>query len=214
MGGGSIYILPYLSTYLYIPMKEAMHLDNMQISLLGSAMGFTSMIFFWPGGWMADHFSPRKLITLSLIANGLLGLWFATLPSFKVLLAIQLVMGVFLTLTYWSAMIKMVRQLAPSDQQGRYFGILESGRNVTAVVFVAAGLYLFGWLGSNSNALRATIVLFSLVVLAIGVLSWVCLPETNATDSTTSNDKEKIPLRVAIGQVVRIPTVWLVMLII
>src|SRR5262245_37113365 len=217
MGGGSIYILPYLSTYLYIPMKEAMHLDNMQISLLGSAMGFTSMIFFWPGGWMADHFSPRKLITLSLIANGLLGLWFATLPSFKVLLAIQLVMGVFLTLTYWSAMIKMVRQLAPSDQQGRYFGILESGRNVTAVVFVAAGLYLFGWLGSNSNALRATIILFSVVVLAIGVVSWVCLPETNTTGSIASKDKRdrgKIPLRQAIAQVVRIPAVWLVMFII
>jgi MFS transporter, GlpU family, inner membrane protein len=79
VGGGSIYILPYLSTYLYIPMKEAMHLDNMQIGLMGSALGLTSMIFYWPGGWMADRFSSRKLITLSLIANGLLGLWFATM---------------------------------------------------------------------------------------------------------------------------------------
>ena len=79
---------------------------------------------------MADRFSPRKLITLSMIANGLLGFWLATIPSFKVLLAIQLLMGVFLTLTYWSALIKMVRQLATSDQQGRYFGILEAGRNL------------------------------------------------------------------------------------
>ena len=85
MGGGSIYILPYLSSYLYIPMKDAMHLDNMQIGLMGSAMGIASMIFYWPGGWVADRFSPRKLITLSLIANGLLGLWLATIPPFKVL---------------------------------------------------------------------------------------------------------------------------------
>jgi predicted MFS family arabinose efflux permease len=73
MGGGSIYILPYLSTYLYIPMKDAMHLDNMQIGLMGSAMGLTSMVFYWPGGWLADMFSPRKLIVLSLVINGLLG---------------------------------------------------------------------------------------------------------------------------------------------
>ena len=99
VGGGSIYILPYLSSYFYIPMKDAMHLSNMQIGLMGSAMGFTSMVFYWPGGWMADRFSPRKLIAFSMIANGLLGFWLATIPSFKVLLAIQLLMGAFLTLT-------------------------------------------------------------------------------------------------------------------
>lgn len=138
VGGGSIYILPYFSSYFYIPMKDAMHLSNVQLGLMGSAMGFTSMIFYWPGGWMADCFSPRKLTAISMIANALLGFWLATFPSFKVLLTIQLLMGVFLTLTFWSAMIKMVRQLAPNDQQGRYFGILEGGRNVTAVVVVAA----------------------------------------------------------------------------
>lgn len=214
MGGGCIYILPYLSIYLYIPMKDAMHLDNMQLGLMGSAMGFTSMVFYWPGGWLADMFSPRKLITLSMVINGLLGLWLATLPSFKVLLAIYLLMGVSLTLIFWSAMIKMVRLLAPSDQQGRYFGILEGGRNLTTVVVVAAGLYLFDRLGSNSNGLRWTIILFSAVLLVIGVLSWVCFPEATATGAIVANDREKIPLPAAIRRVVRLPAVWLAMLII
>lgn len=214
MGGGCIYILPYLSIYLYIPMKDAMHLDNMQLGLMGSAMGFTSMVFYWPGGWLADMFSPRKLITLSMVINGLLGLWLATLPSFKVLLAIYLLMGVSLTLIFWSAMIKMVRLLAPSDQQGRYFGILEGGRNLTTVVVVAAGLYLFDRLGSNSNGLRWTIILFSAVLLVIGVLSWVCFPEATATGAIVADDREKIPLPAAIRRVVRLPAVWLAMLII
>ena len=214
VGGGSIYILPYLSSYFYIPMKDAMHLTNMQIGLMGSAMGFTSMVFYWPGGWMADRFSPRKLIAFSMIANGLLGFWLATIPPFKVLLAINLLMGVFLTLTYWSALIKMVRQLAPSDQQGRYFGILEGGRNLATVVVVAAGLYLFDWLGSNENGLRWAITLFSALLLVIGVLSWVCLPETAATSATAADERGKLPLLEAIGRVIRIPEVWLAMLII
>ena len=214
VGGGAIYILPYLSSYFYIPMKDAMHLSNMQIGLMGSALGFTSMVFYWPGGWMADRFSPRKLIAFSMIANGLLGFWLATIPSFKVLLAIQLLMGVFLTLTYWSALIKMVRQLAPPDKQGRYFGILEGGRNLTGALVVAAGLFLFDWLGSNVNGLRWTIFLFSAVMLAIGALSWYCLPETTITSATAADEEGKMPLLTAIGRVTRIPAVWLAMLII
>jgi len=172
-------------------MKAAMHLDNTQISLMGSAMGFTAMIFYWPGGWIADRVSPRKLIAFSLIAHGLLGLWLATLPAFKVLLTIQLLMGVFLTLTYWSAVIKMVRQLARSDQQGRYFGAFEGGRNVTAVAFVAAGLYLFDWLGGNTDGLRGTIILFSAMLLVIGALSWILLPEITATVTAASTDRSE-----------------------
>jgi len=214
VGGGSIYILPYLSSYFYIPMKDAMHLSNMQIGLMGSAMGFTSMVFYWPGGWMADRFSPRKLIAFSMIANGLLGFWLATIPSFKVLLAIQLLMGAFLTLTYWSALIKMVRQLGRSDQQGTYFGILEGGRNLTGVAVVAAGLYVFDSLGSNENALRWSIILFSALLLAIGVLSWVCLPDTAATGASAADERGKVPLLEAIGRVMRIPAVWLAMLIV
>ncbi len=214
MGGGITYILPYLSSYFYIPMKQAMHIDNMQIGLMGSAMGFTAMVFYWPGGWIADRFSPRKLIGFSLIANALLGLWLATIPSFAVLLAIQLTMGVFLTLTYWSAMIKMVRLLARSDQQGRYFGILEGGRNVTTVVFVAAGLSLFDWLGSSTSGLRWTIVFFSALVMAIGLLSWALLPESIAVVANVPNDKTSMPLLEAIRRVMRIPAVWLAMLII
>ena len=186
----------------------------MQIGLMGSAMGFTAMIFYWPGGWIADRVSPRRLIAFSLIAQGLLGFWLATLPSFKVLLTIQLLMGVFLTLTYWSAVIKMVRQLGRSDQQGRYFGIFEGGRNITAVAFVAAGLYLFDRLGGNSDGLRGTIILLSAMLLAIGVLSWIYLPEITATVETASVHSGKLSLPVAIGRVVRIPALWFTMFII
>lgn len=214
IGGGGIYILPYLSAYFYIPMKDAMHLDNMKIGLMGSALGFTSMIFYWPGGWLADRMSPRKLIVFSLLGNGFLGFWLATFPSFKVLLTIQLLMGASLTLTYWSAAIKMVRQLASSDQQGRYFGIFEGGRNVTVVVLVAAAIYLFDWMGSNSIALRWTIIALSVMMLTIAILSWILLPETPVSSAALADEKAQPSLLAAIGRVVRIPAVWLTMFVI
>jgi sugar phosphate permease len=215
MGGGSIYILPYLSSYFYIPMKEAMQLDNTQLGLMTSAMGAAAMIFYWPGGWIADRFSPRKLLTFSFVVNGFLGLWLCSFPSFIYLLVIQLLMGVSLTLTYWSALIKATRQLCLASEQGRFFGLLEGGRNLTAGIVIAAGLGLFAKLGSNAIGLRWTIILFSIELFLIGILSWVCLSdETQVKDCGTGEVIPQISLREGMIRVVKIPAVWLVMLII
>lgn len=210
MGGGSIYILPYLNAYFYIPMKEAMRLNNTQLGLMTSAMGLTAMIFYWPGGWIADRFSPRKLLTFSLIVNGLLGFWLATYPPFKILLLIQFLMGTFLTLTYWSALIKATRLQGPSDEQGRFFGFLEGGRNLTAVAVIAIGLFLFAKLGSSKFGLRCTIILFSVELIVIGLVTWFTISD-NSNSPTITNE---IPLWEGIVKLVKIPAVWLVMLII
>jgi len=211
MGGGSIYILPYLSSYLYIPMKDALHLNNTQLGLMTSAMGFTAMIFYWPGGWMADRFSPRKLLTFSFVVNGLLGLWLATFPRFQVLLVIQLLMGVFLTLTYWSALVKATRQLASGDEQGRFFGFLEGGRNLTAGIVIAAGLALFAKLGSGTIGLRWTIILLSVELFVMGLLTWLCL--SDQMDVKDQNVSQPV-LWESIVRVVKIRAVWMVMAII
>jgi sugar phosphate permease len=215
MGGGSIYILPYLNAYFYIPMKEAMHLNNTQLGLMTSAMGLTAMIFYWPGGWMADWFSPRKLLTFSLLINGLLGFWLSTFPPFKILLLIQLLMGTFLTLTYWSALIKTTRLLGPPDDQGKFFGFLEGGRNLTAVAVIGIGLLLFAKFGSNSIGLRWTIIMFSIVLIVIGVLTWFFIGDTvDANNEDLIDRKDQLPLRESIVRVLKIPAVWFVMLII
>ena len=188
-----------------------MHLDNTQIGLMGSAFGLASMIFYWPGGWLADRVSPRALITLSLVATGLLGFWMATLPSFTALLTIQLLMGMLISLTFWSALIKLVRHLAGHDQQARYFGILESGRNLTAVTVIAAGLAVFRWLEGNAVALQATILIFAGVLIMLGALSWVFVPAVETATTAVAGSQRKIPLSVAINHVIRLPAVWLTM---
>ncbi len=211
MGGGSIYILPYLSSYLYIPMKDAMHLSNTQIGLMTSAMGFAAMIFYWPGGWIADRFSPRVLLTLSFFINGLLGLWLAAFPPFPVLMTIQLLMGVFLTLTYWSALVKATRQLATAAEQGRFFGFLEGGRNLTAGIMIAAGLALFAKLGSSAIGLRWTIILLSVELFVMGTLTWIFIRNPERAERQEVSEPA---LREMIVRVVKIKAVWMVMAII
>ena len=196
LGAEASYILPYLSSYFYIPMKEAMQLDNTQLGLMTSAMGAAAMIFYWPGGWIADRFSPRKLLTFFFCCQWIFGTLVVFIPLIYLPLVIQLLMGVSLTLTYWSALIKATRQLCLASEQGRFFGLLEGGRNLTAGIVIAAGLGLFAKLGSNSIGLRWTIILFSIELFLIGILSWVCLSdETQVKDCGTGEVIPQISLR-------------------
>lgn len=209
MGGGSIYILPYLSSYFYIPMKEVLRLTNTQLGLIGSVIGFTSMVFYWPGGWLADRYSPRKLLTFSFVVNGLLGLWLAAFPSFAALIALNCVMGTSLSFTYWSALIKATRQLGSPEEQGRFFGFLEGGRNLTAVAVVAASLGVFATSANHVSGLRWAIVVISLELFVMGILSWLFITDTQREQKT-----HEFHLKEEITKVVRIPAVWLVMVII
>ena len=79
--GGIIFMLPFLREVYYIPMQEAFGYNNTQMGVLMSVFGAVSLLTYFPGGWIADRFSPRKLMASALLATGLAGLYFATFPS-------------------------------------------------------------------------------------------------------------------------------------
>ena len=108
--GGIIFMLPFLREVYYVPMQEAFGYDNTQMGVQMSVFGFVSLITYFPGGWLADRISPRKLISSSLLATGMGGLYFATLPSYEIGIAIHAFWGASVSLMFWAAMIKATRQ--------------------------------------------------------------------------------------------------------
>ena len=92
--GGIIFLLPFLQEVYYIPLADALGLNNTEVGSLMSVFGTTSLIVYFPGGWLADRVSPRKLITFSLFTTGAIGLYFATFPSYTISLVIHAVWGV------------------------------------------------------------------------------------------------------------------------
>ena len=130
LSGGAIYNLPYVFEFLYIPMQQAMDLSKTQMGALMGVFGAASIVTYFPGGWLADRISPRKLITFAMITTGSGGFYFATFPSYESLLALHLFWGVTISLVFWSAMIKGTRGWASSSDQGRAFGILDAGRGI------------------------------------------------------------------------------------
>lgn len=213
LSGGIIYLLPYLREVYYIPLQKALHLSNTQLGVLMSVFGVAAMISYFPGGWLADKISARKLITLSMLSTGIAGLYFATFPSYRLAIAIHAFWGVSVTLTFWAALIKATRNWAPPTQQGRAFGILESGRGIAEVVSSAALLAIFAKLGSENFALSRVIILFSLLDIIIGLIVWFTLEDSSKDKSETEEDKEKIGLQEII-KVLKMPVVWLISVVI
>lgn len=206
--GGIIFLLPFLQEVYYIPIADALSLNNTEVGSLMSVFGVTALISYFPGGWLADRVSPRKLITVSLLSTGSAGLYFSTFPSYKISLLIHAFWGISITFLFWGAMIRVTRNWAPSDEQGKAFGILETGRGLGEVLTSFAVLVVFGALGSGDFALSMVIVQYSIIILLFGVVAWFSL-EDDVGDGRDSGDKPKIGLSDIIN-VLKMPIIWLI----
>jgi nitrate/nitrite transporter NarK len=211
LSGGIIFMIPFLREVYYIPLQKALGISNTQLGVLMSVFGAASLITYFPGGWLADRFSARKLITLSMLLSGFSGLYFASFPSYPISVVLHGFWGVTCSLVFWSAMIKATRNWAPREEQGRAFGILESGRGIAEMASSTAFLAVFAWLGSEKFGLSWVIILFSILELLIGIMAWFVLEDTVRGDSESG--KQKIGLQQIIT-VLKMPAVWLISVVI
>ena len=210
--GGIIFLLPFLFEVYYRSVADALGLTNTEMGILFSAFGVTSLIVYFPGGWLADRISPRKLMTSSLLTTGLGGLWFATLPTYEIVVAIHIFWGVSITLLFWGAMIRVTRNWAPPDQQGKAFGVLETLRGIGEASTHSVLLFVFAWLGSTQQALTVVITQLSLIIIALGVLSWFVIEDVSRDDAST-NEMARVTLRDIIA-VLKMPVIWLIAIVV
>jgi nitrate/nitrite transporter NarK len=212
VSGGVIFFLPFLQEVYYKPLADALELDNAQVGSLLSAFGVTAMLAYAPGGWLADRVSPRILLTSSLLVTGGSGLYFATFPSYAISLALHALWGITITFLFWGAMIRVTRNWAPANEQGKAFGVLEAGRGFGELFSSMAILAVFGLLGSNRFALSMVIVQFSVLILLLGVLAWFTIDD-DAGGQNVADDQPKVGMKEFVA-VLKMPTVWLIAIII
>ncbi len=212
ISAGSIYLLPFLQEVYYKPLAEALSLNNTEVGSLMSIYGVFAMLSYFPGGWIADKVSPRILITFSLISTGLIGLYFATLPSYQISLIIHALWGITTTLLFWSAIVRVTRNWAPSNEQGRAFGILQMGRGVSDILMSMPILAVFGILGSSYFALSMVIVQISLLTIISGLIAWFVLEDEDGGENSSVGTFNS-GLR-EITTVLKLPVVWLIAVVV
>lgn len=214
LSGSAIYFLPFISEIYYIPMQNAFQFNNTQMGTLMSVFGTTSMIAYFPGGWLADKYSPRRLMTVALFICGLCGLYIGTIPSYFACLIIYGIWGACICLVFWSAMIKATREWAPADKQGRAFGILESGRGSADVLTGTIVGIIFISLGSDDYAYGQVVNILAALMIVFAGMVWFTIEKRDPNDPKHAKEEKKKVTLGDIIEVLKIPEVWLISIVI
>ena len=204
-GAGFIFQLPFIRETFYIPIQTAMGLSNAQMGKLSSWYAIVATPAYFLGGIVADRFSPKIMLTFSFVSTGLLGLWFSMFPGYQTSQLIFALMGFTTVMTYWSSVIKAVRMLGSSEEQGRLFGLQEGMRGFlnAGLVFVMAAVY--ARFADQVVGAAWAIRLCAVLLLVIGVLCWFVIDNPEKGIQTESL-KELVS---GTFQCMKIPRVWL-----
>jgi len=214
LAGESIYMLPYLRKSFQTSMEATFGLSSFEVGTLNALFGILALACYLPGGWLADRFSARRLLTLSLVGTGIGGFYMATVPGYAGLLAVHAFWGVFSILTFWAALIKAVRLWSGPAVQGRAFGILDGGRGAVGAGLGSVAALCFGLSESVGAGLVTVILVYSTASILAGAAVWFAVPDDHERFSGHHHADGRQHVLDAIGQTLRKTEVWLIAVII
>jgi len=222
LAGESVFILPFVLSRVFRPtVLEVFNLDNIQLGICFSVYGMVALLSYVFGGPLADKYPPRKLIAVALWMTALGGMVYATFPSYTVLKILYGYWGFTTIFLFWASMIKATRVWGGTSSQGKAFGFLDGGRGLVGALFGALGVLIFSifitteivevTVSESRDAFKQVILVCSGIVVLVGLLVWFFLKLDNKIEKEIT--LEKITLS-EISQVLRLPSVWLLMVII
>lgn len=208
-GGSIIYGLPYFRYDYYDAYLEVYNLTNTQMGVFGSIFGVFGMVSYLFGGYLADRFSIRMLLSVSLIGTGLGGILHLFPLSFGALVCLYAFWGFTSLFAFWPACVKAVRILSSPEDQGKAFGWFEGGRGVAAAVMAPLAVIVFQ-LGvktlDDATGMRYIIIFYSAITIISGLLILWKMKEENIGESEKVSFKD-------IKNVLRLPAVWIIAIV-
>ncbi len=211
LGGGTIFKLSSLKDAFYVPMQEYFHLSHTQIGLALSTYAVVQTVGIIFSIYITQRFSKKILLPVGLIGTGIVGIYLSTFPSYYGILISWGVMALFAEVIFWPVLIKTVKLLGSSDEQGRMFGFLEAGRGVIDTIVAFSALGLFIWLGSGVAGFRAAILFFAGAVILVGIITYFFVEHDPIVvdEDDPELSKNKIALKGAM-QAIKLPELWVV----
>lgn len=209
-GGAIIYGLPYFRFDYYDVYLEAYNLNDIQMGIFGSVLGVFGMISYLFGGVVADRFSTRTILTVSLIGTGLGGFVHLLPLNFPALVCLYAFWGVSSLFAFWPACVKAVRILSGSGDQGKAFGFFEGGRGIGAALMASLAVVVFrigaGKMEDQLLGMRYVIIFYSVLTIVMGILVFFTVKDEKIEAS------ERISFK-GIGEVLKLPAVWIISIV-
>lgn len=162
-------------------------------------------------------------MAISLIFTALGGIYMSTYPSLFGLTMLYAYWGFTTIFLFWAAMIKATRVWGGKLQQGIAFGLLDGGRGLVSFAFGWLGILIFSWflvdeietatLVDRKQAYTYVVLICSGIIAIIGVLLIVLIKNDTSVEKTVEKTTTHQLLKNYL-EVIKIPSVWLLMIII
>jgi len=222
LSGESVFILPFVLPRVFRPtVLDAFRIDNVELGFCYSVYGIVAMFSYLFGGPLADRFPPRKLIAVALWTTALGGLVYATFPSYTILKLLYGYWGFTTIFLFWAPMIKSTRIWGGKTSQGKAFGFLDGGRGLVGALISTMGILIFSLfitseiadatIAESRAAFHYVILVCSSIVGVVGLFVWFFMKLDQTIEKKII--LEKITFS-QIQEVLRLPAVYLLMLII
>lgn len=215
-----IYALPYVFIRIFRPtFLYAYDISNTDIGYCYTLYGITAIGSYFFGGFLADKYQPKFLMSSALFLTGLGGVFWVIFPTLTTLYILYVYWGITTVLLFWSPLIKAVRIWGGNKNQITGFGLLEGGRGIVAAIIGTLGIFIFSYAIPDTNlskeqlqtALKEVYLIISILSIFLAAL-FLLLPNYTKVQKnkilTTKNYKLNII------ESLKYPAVWILMLII
>lgn len=140
--GEFTFLLPFVILRIFRPtFLTVFGINNLELGTAFSFYGIVAMISYFAGGPIADRFSPRKLLSLAMIATALGGIVMMAIPSMYVMILLYGFWGMTTILLFWPGYVKAQRELGGVLSQGKSFGSVDAGRGFIAAIIASSSVY-------------------------------------------------------------------------
>ena len=217
IAGESVFILPFVLVRVFRPTVLAVYgIDHTDIGVCFAVYGFVALGAYLFGGPLADRYPPRKLMGTALLATAAGGLVYAAVPSLTALKWLYGYWGFTTIFLFWAAMIKATRVWGGAGAQGLGFGLLDGGRGLTGALVALAGVAIISSMTGGAGtadvaSFRVVVYLSSALVAFVGVVVFFFLRDPTGREEAALVDRLRWR---DVKQLLRLPTVWLLMVII
>jgi len=208
IAGEAIFLLPFIVMRVFKPIiRDVFRISDLEIGEAQALYGLTALLSYFFGGFIADKWEARKLLSVSLLLTSIGGIVMVSIPSvatFKILYALWGVSTIFL---FWSALIKATRQWGNQNNQGLSFGLLDGGRGLFAACIALTGAALLSYFfpeevieitySDKKKTLQYILITITSTVFLIGAFVWFTLSkpiEDPKNKSSSFNYKQAFAL--------------------
>lgn len=207
-----VYLVPYLQYTWYDPLKEFIGVSNTKLGLLLSIYGLGNVFGAPIGGWIADRFNYKNIYILSVALNAVFALLFLVHPTYGFAILMWIGFAVASLMLNYPTHIKIVRNLAGSDSQGKIFGFNETFIGIGNIVLSSAMMLGFTKMATSAGGIRAAVIVNAVLSIVLAVLVAILLPKPTAEDLRASKNEEgeKSNFFKDFAKIAKQPATWLV----